>query len=813
MDFHFQLEAERPAETVAETVSTSTAETISVTAPTITSHSTNDILGPADDYSTSTAGFQINLVGTSTPDFLIYIYASSTLATTTADNNGVWSKVIDLEEGDNNIAVQAEDTDGNKSEETTLILTVNTTPPVVDTTPPSDIIDLSASSGNTRGTINLSWTAPGDDESIGTSTEYIIRYATSSAITTDNWASSTDITGEPTPSIASSTESLIIADLTPSETYYWAIKSEDDAGNISGLSNCASTSPSAMAENIVISEIQLGTNEFVELYNPTETSINMMGWYWSYFPHDYNWDSPYRNKPFPNDAVIPAGGYYLVGLGGYSTTSDLIAADWQVYNSQQLNYQKGSVAIFSANPATTTPEKAKEGLIDAIGWGNVDFVYETATASAAATNKTIIRRINGWDTGDNSNDFMESEWPTPRNSQDERVALIDDEFTFSQDIIWTKEDSPYILYSNSSKYPTVQDGTTLTIEPGVIIKGFNKHYPSLVIQGTLKAEGINGNPITFTSATTTLLAGDWSGIIFDNSTSSDSVLDYVNFEYGGYQVSYGGDSQVKEIVKINNSFVEIKNSIFENSLHNGIRLINSSSTISNSVFENNNSTGIIINGGAPSVSNCQFNNNVTGIEIINQAAPIIDNNIFTENNQSIALKSAYPVISGNTINNDITDNNTFNGVIVEQGSVFSQDTTWSDNLPYIIYSGSGDYLTVASGTTLTLEPGIVIKPATTYTALLIEGNLIAQGLSDSPIIFTSLKDDEYGGDTNNDGTVGIDTGAEEPKAGDWKNIQFAAGSAGSLDYVHFRYGGYKTSDILDIDPLSNATSTNITYHL
>ncbi|MFH1938481.1 MAG: lamin tail domain-containing protein, partial [Patescibacteria group bacterium] len=483
-----------------------------------------------------------------------------------------------------------------------------------DTTPPAAIADLSASSGDSRGTINLSWTSPGADQ-------YIIKYATSSEITLLNWASSTDIIGELTPSSASTTESLTISNLTLGQTYYWAIKSKDEAGNISDLSNIASTTPSALANYVIINEVQLGSNEFVELYNPTDQAIDMTGWYWSYFSYNRDWNNPNLNERFPNGASISPKGYYLIGLSGYPESNGYVDADWQVYVSDQLHYQKGSVAIFSSNPSITTPELAKEGLIDAIGWGAVDYVLERNSVLAVISNKTLTRQINGWDTDNNSNDFIESNWPTPQNLQGDKAAIIDDSFSFTQDTTWTLNDNTYILISNSNAYPTVESGAVLTIEPGVIIKGSNKYYPSLIIKGTLKAEGTNNEHITFTSATTTQLAGDWSGIIFDNSTSTESVLDYVNFEYGGYQVSYGGYNNIKEIVKIDNSLVEIKNSSFSNSLYNGIRLVNSNFTISDSAFNNNFLSGIIIDGGSPTINNCEFENNDIGIEIINQASP------------------------------------------------------------------------------------------------------------------------------------------------------------------------------------------------
>lgn len=91
----------------------------------------------------------------------------------------------------------------------------------------------------TETTITVYWTAPGDDGSVGTASEYDIRYSTSN-INSGNWSGATRATGEPSPQIAGSSESFTITGLSPSTTYYIGIKTSDEVFNESGLSNVIS---------------------------------------------------------------------------------------------------------------------------------------------------------------------------------------------------------------------------------------------------------------------------------------------------------------------------------------------------------------------------------------------------------------------------------------------------------------------------------------------------------------------------------------------------------------------------------------------
>ncbi|MDH5408324.1 MAG: right-handed parallel beta-helix repeat-containing protein [Gammaproteobacteria bacterium] len=108
--------------------------------------------------------------------------------------------------------------------------------PEVDITPPSAITDLSQS------LFTLHWSAPGDDANTGTAASYDIRYSTE-VITEANWSSATVLSGTPAPQAAGAAEEFIVPGLFADTNYYFAIKTIDEAGNESTLSNLAIATP------------------------------------------------------------------------------------------------------------------------------------------------------------------------------------------------------------------------------------------------------------------------------------------------------------------------------------------------------------------------------------------------------------------------------------------------------------------------------------------------------------------------------------------------------------------------------------------
>ena len=111
--------------------------------------------------------------------------------------------------------------------------------PAPDTVPPAAVTDLSATTGPAIGSITLTWTAPGDDGNTGTAALYLVRRS-GAAITGGNWAAATPVTvGVPSPASAGTRQSMTVTGLTSGQTYYFALKAQDEVPNLSPISNGA----------------------------------------------------------------------------------------------------------------------------------------------------------------------------------------------------------------------------------------------------------------------------------------------------------------------------------------------------------------------------------------------------------------------------------------------------------------------------------------------------------------------------------------------------------------------------------------------
>lgn len=114
-----------------------------------------------------------------------------------------------------------------------------------DVIPPGTVADLSAAPGVKPGEIRLTWTAPGDDGNTGTASGYEIKVS-HALITAGNFSAAADLSryiSEPLPAAGGAPETLFVFGLDPDSTYFFALQSQDEVPNTSGVSNSPSSQP------------------------------------------------------------------------------------------------------------------------------------------------------------------------------------------------------------------------------------------------------------------------------------------------------------------------------------------------------------------------------------------------------------------------------------------------------------------------------------------------------------------------------------------------------------------------------------------
>ncbi|NOY35625.1 MAG: hypothetical protein GXP44_01745 [bacterium] len=143
--------------------------------------------------------------------------------------------------------------------------------------------------------------------------------------------------------------------------------------------------------------------------------------------------------------------------------------------------------------------------------------------------------------------------------------------------------------------------------------------------------------------------------------------------------------------------------------------------------------------------------------------------------------------------------NSVNYLINNGQAVTSEITLTKENSPYLV---NDNITTFQSSAVLNIEPGVVIKfyndAGLRFTG---DSKIIVNGTKDDPIVFTSFKDDEYGGDLNGDATT------TTPSEGDWFGVKVETDNGDSVfNHTIFRFGGKYYINGLDL----GRTNLNIT---
>ena len=178
------------------------------------------------------------------------------------------------------------------------------------------------------------------------------------------------------------------------------------AGTVSVVAPTASAAVDG--SNVVINEVYGGggnarsaySNDFVELYNPTDNDIDVTGWVL-----DQQSTAGNSGSKTSLVGVVPARGYYLIqGQAGDNTTGELPTPD--IVNEKMTFGAKGAIAVLLNGDVE----------IDRVGWGGASAARsETAPAGATANETSIQRKEVGVDSDNNANDFAVAK-PTPNSS-------------------------------------------------------------------------------------------------------------------------------------------------------------------------------------------------------------------------------------------------------------------------------------------------------------------------------------------------------------------------------------------------------------
>jgi parallel beta-helix repeat protein len=199
----------------------------------------------------------------------------------------------------------------------------------------------------------------------------------------------------------------------------------------------------------------------------------------------------------------------------------------------------------------------------------------------------------------------------------------------SSSTTWSYSNSPYIVTDDI----LLNEGITLTIEPGVTIKILSDK--EFQVKGTLIAQGTSDSKITFTSNESSPSAGDWAYLKFydeatdasfsGSSYSSGSIMEYCIVEYA----------------------------------ETGLYIYQSAPFVHYAEFRYNSSQGIYVSSGDPRINNCDIHHNNQGIYISANNNSIIDYNTIRDNSPEGGGR-VNATFSYNTIkNNTYSSNNNY----------------------------------------------------------------------------------------------------------------------------------------------------------
>ncbi len=208
----------------------------------------------------------------------------------------------------------------------------------------------------------------------------------------------------------------------------------DPPGGTYGSVTVKVSGPVPLTNHVVISEFSGGngggtgaTDEFIELYNPTNADVDLSNWLVSYkSATGSNWTG---TVTIPAGKVIRAHGYFLLGGANYSGTGTAAKDLGYTFDASASSTSGGHVRI--QRPVGSDYED-----VDKLGWGTGNSPEGTAAPSHPAAGGSLERKAvststsdtmavggadadrgNGQDTDNNASDFVTRTVRQPQSSQ------------------------------------------------------------------------------------------------------------------------------------------------------------------------------------------------------------------------------------------------------------------------------------------------------------------------------------------------------------------------------------------------------------
>ncbi|HPR17722.1 MAG TPA: carboxypeptidase-like regulatory domain-containing protein [Candidatus Cloacimonadota bacterium] len=215
-------------------------------------------------------------------------------------------------------------------------------------------------------------------------------------------------------------------------------------------------------------------------------------------------------------------------------------------------------------------------------------------------------------------------------------------------------------------------------------------------------------------------------------------------------------------------------------------------------------------GTEVSITYCSIVNNLSANGAINASLAFdgteIENNDFYDNEWPLCLSLGIDLDNSNSfLSPNTTQRNNDHAAIKVTGNTLQGTATWSETeIPFVFLNDSYE---IKDDTSLILNSGTILK-MNQSTCWTVYGTLDVNGEQSSPVVFTSYKDDDELGDTNNDGD------ASTPAVGDWDCLKFeGTNNSSNLNYAVFKYSGGSSDEdyTLYLGSNTTVTVTNCTF--